>query len=388
MIRLYALALGCLAVVAVSTQAAGAGNPFLGGRRPVIASSDLDRPSTADGRAAAFARFLSETVPTAENLDLSRGQAPYITDDEAVAIARALRGNTTVIHLNLAGNHIGNRGAIAIAEALWDNSTLKYINLSHQNTGRFTGDHLLDDGAAGAFAVALSRNSTLEHLDLSLNRISRVGAVAIAGALSRNSSLKHLSLSRQQMHGDRGLDAPMPGGGTATQAIASALAENTTLIALDLESTGIGDDGAIAIAGLVRSNSTLQYLDLGFNEIGPAGAAALGAALPYNTTLTTLSLIQNPFVDAGAIAAGLAFNPTLTTLELPYRVAAREVISNLLARNARFSAYLPAALALMMSTTWPSPRVPGGIRGMPVEVWNMTLLEFLLPLSARRTNQR
>ncbi len=457
--RLHALALIFLAIIAVPGQAAAAGDPFV--RVEPISSFpqfDFERATTPHGRAVAFGQFLRHIVPTAVYLDLRRSQGSKISDDEAVQISAALVGNKHLKRLDLSGNHIADRGAMAIAQALWGNTTLEHLDLSLQHSPQIShygeAPRPLTSDAGLAFSTALARNTTLKHLDLSGNGISPVAIVAIVEALGRNSTLTHLNMGYQS-HGSVGLEEVVYGSITAAQAIAAALAENTNLLALSLESTEIGDHGASALAELVSANRTLEYLNLGRNGIGAAGfaamagalkgnstlqelslsdqrlgsvgrpypgddgaialatalqensglitlriagngigdagVAAIGAALPYNMTLTTLDLAGNPFGDVGASAlvAGLTDNPFLTTLRRylgPGHKANEQLISDLLARNAQFQQYLPRALALMMSTGWPKPRVPGGTRSMPVEVWKMTLLEFLVPLSASQSS--
>ena len=78
-----------------------------------------------------------------------------ITDEGVIAIAEALKINSTLQTIYLDYNEIGVEGAIAIAEALKINSTLQEINLDDNEIG--------DEGAI-AIAEALKINSTLQKL--------------------------------------------------------------------------------------------------------------------------------------------------------------------------------------------------------------------------------
>ena len=76
-----------------------------------------------------------------------------------IAIAEALKYNTTLRILNLTSNYLRNDGVIAIAEALKYNTTLTEINLSSN----------MMIGVVGIKAIleALKTNQTLMKIDLS-----------------------------------------------------------------------------------------------------------------------------------------------------------------------------------------------------------------------------
>ena len=73
-----------------------------------------------------FARRLARNDPTETNEDLS----PFrLGDAGAHMIGEALRGNTTLVKLNLLGNAIGAAGAHTIGEALRENSAIVELHL-------------------------------------------------------------------------------------------------------------------------------------------------------------------------------------------------------------------------------------------------------------------
>lgn len=154
----------------------------------------------------------------------------------------------------------------------------------------------------------------LTALGLSHQKIDDHDAIRLAEALAQNTSLISLDL----------------GNGKIGDAGAAALAKITSLKSLYLHSNQIGDAGAAAFA----ANTSLTLLDLGNNQIGDAGAAALAkstslkslylhnnqigdtgtAAFTENTSLTSLDLGNNQIGDAGAIA--FVKNTSLTSLGL------------------------------------------------------------------------
>ncbi|KJE97840.1 interleukin-1 receptor-associated kinase 4 [Capsaspora owczarzaki ATCC 30864] len=169
-------------------------------------------------------RELYDDVKNASGtLYLSRNR---IGDEEAKAIAEALKVNTTLTHLFLGGNQIGDAGARAIAEALKVNKTVTLLSLSE-------------------------------------NQIGDVGAQAIAEVLKVNTMLKDLNLNKNQI------------GDVGAHAIAEALKVNKTLTYLDLHQNLIGDAGARANAQALKVNKTLKTLNLSQNFLTNTGINAL-----------------------------------------------------------------------------------------------------------------
>ena len=74
-----------------------------------------------------------------------------IGDDGAIALANALKGNTSLRHLFLSENNIRDNGAIALANAFEDNTSLEVLSISHNQFG--------DNGAQALNNVhAIQRN--------------------------------------------------------------------------------------------------------------------------------------------------------------------------------------------------------------------------------------
>ncbi|KAL0237753.1 hypothetical protein GEMRC1_012227 [Eukaryota sp. GEM-RC1] len=108
-----------------------------------------------------------------------------IGTEGAIALAGALKVNSTVTKIDLWGNSIGNEGAIALADALKVNSTVTQINLGYNSIGT--------EGAI-ALADALKVNSTVTKIDLGGNSIGNEGAIALAYALNVNSTVTKIYL--------------------------------------------------------------------------------------------------------------------------------------------------------------------------------------------------
>ena len=220
-----------------------------------------------------------------------------ISEAHVVALAEALKLNTSLTQLCLSGNSIRDQGAAGLAEALKQNTILTQLDL--------TDNSISDQGAAG-LAEALKQNTSLTQLDLADNSISDQGATSLAEALKQNTSLTQLDLGGNSIS-DQGATS-----------LAEALKQNTSLTQLDLGGNSIIDQGADGLAEALKQNTSLTQLDLGDNSIIDQGVAGLAEALKHNTSLTQLDLSENSIRDRGAagLAEALKQNTSLTQLDL------------------------------------------------------------------------
>ena len=249
--------------------------------------------SIGDSGAASLSQALA-VKSSLTNLDLSVNS---IGDSGAASLSQALAVNSSLTNLDLSVNSIGDSGAASLSQALAVNSSLTNLNLSWNSIG--------DSGAASLFQ-ALAVNSSLTNLGLSVNGIGDSVAASLSQALAVNSSLTNLDLSANSI-GDSG-------GASLSQ----ALAVNSSLTNLDLRESSIGDSGAASLSQALAVNSSLTNLDLSENSIGDSGAASLFQALAVNSSLTNLGLSVNGIGDSGAasLSQALAVNSSLTNLYL------------------------------------------------------------------------
>lgn len=110
--------------------------------------------------------------------------ACFLTANETLVIAYALRSNRSVTDLSLSGNkYIGLQGIKALADMLKCNSTIQRISVFACR---------VRDGGALCLAEALRENKTLTSLNIDKNRITRRGFAELASALSVTKTLKQL----------------------------------------------------------------------------------------------------------------------------------------------------------------------------------------------------
>ena len=101
-------------------------------------------------------------------LSLSRRE---LKDNDVLALALALKENTSLKILDVDHNKITAVGATALAEVLAQHNGIKKVNISSNEIG--------DKGAA-AWALVLEKNNSLETINLSNNLISLDGITPIA----------------------------------------------------------------------------------------------------------------------------------------------------------------------------------------------------------------
>ncbi len=121
------------------------------------------------------------------------------------------------------------------------------------------------------------------------------------------------------------------------------------------------------MATALASNTALTELHLESNTIGNMGATALATALASNTGLTNLWLHTNTIGDAGiaALAEGLAVNTTLTSLHCDHeRPVAERCMFVFLRRNGRFAKLRRPTLQLMCA-------VQRRELFVPAEIWSL-----------------
>jgi Ran GTPase-activating protein (RanGAP) involved in mRNA processing and transport len=136
-----------------------------------------------------------------------------IQDDVGRQFCNFLQANSTLLRLDLSGNHLGKGFTMAIIPGLANQETLQELDLSHNPLyGRGLGALgaaiapnqalkvlnvsycLLEFGAFGEFCQNLKKNTALEKLDLSHNTIADQGALQLAEAIADHPALRQLSL--------------------------------------------------------------------------------------------------------------------------------------------------------------------------------------------------
>ena len=230
---------------------------------------------------------IAETIRTNHRIETYYLAGNRIDAAGMGVIAAALADDTAVKHLWLKRNPIMNPGANVIATMLETNRTLQTLDLHntgisdvstlfaalHKNTGLeilyLDANGITDAGPIIKYFATVGRRG-ITSLSLTMNRLRDKGCVPLVKVLGEYGCLLRLSL------GSNGVTAK------TAKAIYAAFVNDINLRVLDLgmylstndmgETTNrLGDAGAAWIALLLAENTSLLYLDLSQNCISEEG---------------------------------------------------------------------------------------------------------------------
>jgi hypothetical protein len=168
-----------------------------------------------------------------------------LSPNEAQIIADKIKNNQFITELKFFGS-LGDEEIKPIAEALKGNKSVIEVNISRNNIG--------DEGVK-VFAAALRVNQTIRNLDLSSNRLSGKGVEYLAEALKENHSITELNLSYNFM------------GNDGMEALAKVLKNNKSIVKLTLLCNGIEDKGAEALVNALKTNKSILSINISCNFI-------------------------------------------------------------------------------------------------------------------------
>jgi Ran GTPase-activating protein (RanGAP) involved in mRNA processing and transport len=143
--------------------------------------------------------------------------------------------------INLYNNVIGVEGALALADALKFNTSVTNINLG--------GNQMGAEGAL-ALADALQVNTKVSNIDISQNGIGAEGALVIADALKFNTSVTNVNFRRNGI------------GNKGASALANSLKVNTSVTTILLGGNAIGASNNTNVNKLLTRNERLRQLFL------------------------------------------------------------------------------------------------------------------------------
>jgi Ran GTPase-activating protein (RanGAP) involved in mRNA processing and transport len=152
-------------------------------------------------------------------------------------------------------------------------------------------------------------NKQCKQLELSKNKITSVGASIIAKALNNNTTLEVLYFTDNRF-GDMGAKS-------LTQTLSL---NNSKIVILDVQDTGITDEGASYLAEMLKTNKKLRSLLLSYNEISDRGVQHLANVITHhNTTLVQLFVGRHKLVSdlsVDTLVEMLKHNQTLEYLKI------------------------------------------------------------------------
>eukprot|EP00475_Leptophrys_vorax_P036917 TRINITY_DN63094_c0_g1_i3.p1 TRINITY_DN63094_c0_g1~~TRINITY_DN63094_c0_g1_i3.p1 ORF type:complete len:508 (-),score=104.20 TRINITY_DN63094_c0_g1_i3:117-1601(-) len=209
-----------------------------------------------------------------------------------------LKNGTFVTDLSIRGLKLRVTDCFELILELLSQNRLSKLSMVHSS---------LRDSHASRLAQELESNSSLEILDLSLNRVNE-GIPDIIRALRKQSFLQVLNLELCWMNGD------------AAEMIAEALRSNAipSLREIYLSGNPLGFTAVSKLSVAMRTNTTLEVLDMGLGW--ELNESILRDLLQRNSSLTYLGLGQHPLPFGTALkgfAKGkLNIKPKLKFLDL------------------------------------------------------------------------
>eukprot|EP00545_Synedropsis_sp_CCMP1620_P013679 CAMPEP_0119014704 /NCGR_PEP_ID=MMETSP1176-20130426/10238_1 /TAXON_ID=265551 /ORGANISM="Synedropsis recta cf, Strain CCMP1620" /LENGTH=334 /DNA_ID=CAMNT_0006967927 /DNA_START=153 /DNA_END=1154 /DNA_ORIENTATION=+ len=221
-----------------------------------------------------------------------------LSSSKAPAISQMIQLAISPLQVNLIGNDLMDEGTEIVADACENN--VDELNMSCNRVS-----------AKGALAIArfLVRSQTIHTLCLFGNEMGEGGAIAIAEALRSNTSLQVLNLSYNRITCEGAV------------ALAKSIADHPNLQRLDLSGNAIGDEGASALAAACMRSSSLLDFTLSRNHVGDLGAMSFARALTRNSCkLQSLRLASSDIgvTGARALALSLRSNTTLRTIDMRF----------------------------------------------------------------------
>lgn len=299
-------------------------------RSPHIVHLDISSNDISPDGTAAVIRKIA-THPSIVSLDISSHEGLHrnrLGSKGCEPLIKLLATNPILAFLNLAGTSITSEALHLLSRGLKGNRSLVVLNLSNNSiAGRYFEEfcrticttslqelsiaaNKLDDDDMEPLAEMLMAGfesvAVLKKLDISRNRIGRAGAGVVYNALKSNAQLKQLNLERN------------PLGPASTINLASFMADNTVLSYINWTSCDLRSAVASSIGDGLGKNHTLSTVILMSNSIDDEGATALSQGILKNDGLTVLDLSFNKISDEGgsAIANGLRANRKLERLLL------------------------------------------------------------------------
>lgn len=271
---------------------------------------------------SALCECLSENTALVR-LDLSRAHCEsgvVISIMEALAVNQALR-YLDLSDCKVVGPANSYERSRKLAYALTRNSTLKHLNLKGAGLGEYISGSLL-------LPVALTKNTGLEYLGVDCNELNNEFPLMLASVFDMNQTLEHVGLA------DNRFDST-PRGLEALASLAKALKRSTTLKRLDLSGTILESVGGYLMCDALKTNKTLTHLNLENTSLCDNAGVSLAIALEANSSLRHLNLRLSLTMKGGeAIIKALAKNKGLSFLDLSQNfLSCSSTLANSLCKN-------------------------------------------------------
>ncbi|CAF3091063.1 unnamed protein product [Rotaria sp. Silwood2] len=215
----------------------------------------------------------------------------------AETFAELIRSSGTLISLTLSNTMLKDEGLHVIIDAICANPIMQTLELSFNR---------LHDKSSSYIGYLLKVCTSLRSLDISYNEYSAIGARRIFDKLKSNRTLLHFNIGLNNLAVRTGKQTmtskvpPVNGG----ELIGAMLADNNTLITLDIAHVNISEFGVQGLAEGLLKNRTLTHLNLTSNKIFDVQRRVILDVMHHNDTLLSLDLSHNDMDDGSVIRLG------------------------------------------------------------------------------------
>jgi len=240
-----------------------------------------------------------------------------ITAKLAEALGHCLKVNTFINELDLKDNVLGSLGVSALVKSLASNYHVKKLDLSSNNFGPptqlinvRTNEIELRPGASEDLASFLRESGSLTELSLANNKIEDQDLADIIDAVKEAGYITKLDLSRNK--GDEKLGealAVLIGSKESgveevdvswnklshkgALALANGMKDNKKLKKLNISWNSIGNEAGKTFGEVIKKDAVLEVLDLGNCKLETPAITIIAHGLAENKTLSKLILENN-----------------------------------------------------------------------------------------------
>ncbi|KAJ3050490.1 hypothetical protein HK097_008553 [Rhizophlyctis rosea] len=212
---------------------------------------------------------------------LNIGDNP-LTDDGGMHFAEMLQINTTLRTLHLPHTSLRSTSLIAFSTVLRNNTSLQTLNIANNATHSSSLSQSLQNDTMMHISRMMCLNYTLRNIELAKMGITDWICVEyLSKAIRTNMRLTSLDLSCNRISRDGGV------------AIFKSIHKHPSLAILKLSNCAVQDEGAEAAAEMIGNNFTLKSLYMDHNAITGKGLIALANSFSKNMSLKQITLWGN-----------------------------------------------------------------------------------------------
>jgi hypothetical protein len=181
-----------------------------------------------------------------------------LTCDDIVELCAGLssQANQPLEELILSSNSIAARGAVALSQYI---SRLTPIDADSQSKQRINPKAL----SGSNDSISSKSICNIKTLNLSWNKVSHDGVIALAGAITISQQLKNLDISGNSV------------SDSAAQRLATALSSTSSLEVLNLQQNHVSSPSCFVFARVLTRHPSMKVLDLSLNPVGEPGARSI-----------------------------------------------------------------------------------------------------------------